>query len=121
MSNLIISLLALILHIGLILLFFTLIVSIVYGFLLLINLLIDSENQSSNLTAIIVSIVGILGVMYSSSKARADKEQDRSDNSLFIILQYLIELKNKNYTFKIYREDLSYIFMNVSNDVLFIL
>ena len=87
MSNLIISLLVLILHIGLILLFFTLIVSIVYGFLLLIDLLIDSENQSSNLTAIIVSIVGILGVMYSSSKARADKEQDRSDNSLFIILQ----------------------------------
>ena len=88
---------------------------------LLIYWFIESPSNTGGIITLIVGALGMIGVIYNTNKKRRDEEKDRYDNSLYIIMQYLIELKRGNYTYKIFKDDLSYIFMNVPNNVLFIL
>ena len=63
----------------------------------------------------------VLIVLFTFTGCGKDKEKDRFDTSLYIIMCYLIELKRGNYNYKIYKDDLSCVFMNVPNNVLFVL
>ena len=79
------------------------------------------EKEATNVTALVVGILSIIGVIYAANRKRKDENRDRFDTAIYIILQFLIEAKRGNFNYKIYKEDLSHIFMNVPNTILFIL
>ena len=89
--------------------------------MLLISLIIQQPNNTTNFVTLIVGVLGALGVVYSAYRKQKDKKKDRFDNSIYMIVQYLVEIKRGNLTYKIFKDDLSYIFMNVPNNILFIL
>lgn len=103
------------------------IISIIIGgilsacFALLIIGSIETPTKTSGLIALIVGILGSIGVIYSANKKRRDKKDDLFDNSIYLLMQYLIEIKRENYNFKLFKDDLSFIFMNIPNKILFIL
>ena len=88
---------------------------------LLIFWSVEAPSRTGGIVALIVGVLSVVGVIYSTNKKRNDEQHDRFDNSIYIIIQYLIELKRGNYNYKIFKDDLSYIFMNVPNNVLLIL
>lgn len=89
--------------------------------ILLIRWFIESPSNTGGVITLIVGILSMFVAIYNTNKKRQDEEKDRYDNSLYIIMKYLIELKRGNYGYKIYKDDLSYIFMNVPNNILFVL
>lgn len=94
---------------------------VVFPIVLIVVNTIESPTRMSGLVAIIAAILTTGGVIYSTNKKRRDKKKDNFDVSVRILLQYLVELKRGNYNYKIFKDDLSYIFMNIPNNVLFIL
>lgn len=97
------------------------VLSLALGVALLLYWFIGAPDKTGGIVTLICSAIGVAGVIYASRTNRKDKEKDRFDTSLYIIMCYLIELKRGNYNCKIYKDDLSCVFMNVPNDVLFVL
>ena len=96
------------------------IVGVIYVAILLFNWLFQSSNNT-NIITLIVGTFSVFGIIYTTYKKRQEKIQDRYDTSLYIVMQYLIELRRGNYQYKLYKDDLSYIFMNLPDNILFIL
>ncbi len=96
-------------------------VALVGVFVLLILGSITSPSQTSVIVALMVGFLSSAGVVYSAYKKRKDEEKDRFDNSIYLLMQYLIEIERGNYSYKIYKDDLGYMFMNIPNKVLYIL
>lgn len=87
---------------------------------IVLDWLFDSSNNT-NIITFIVGTFSVFGIIYTTYKKRQEKIQDRYDTSLYIVMQYLIELRRGNSQYKIYKDDLSYIFMNLPDNILFIL
>lgn len=88
---------------------------------LIIHLVIKAPGQTSSMVGLVVGILSLIGVFYVEYKKRKNILEERTESSLYLIIQYLIELKRGNYKYKIYKNDLSFIFMNSSNNVLIVL
>lgn len=91
------------------------------GIPFIIYLLSSKSFNTANLVTIITALASFIGIIYVEFKKRRNLMKDRFDASVNLIIQYLIEIKRENYRFKIYKDDLSFLFMNTPSDILYVL
>lgn len=77
--------------------------------------------QNNHFVTIAISLIGLIGVIYTEEKKKKAYKREKNDESVELIVQYLIEIKRGNYKTKIYKQDLSKIFLNAPNTLLIIL
>lgn len=77
--------------------------------------------QNNQFVTIAISLIGLAGVIYTEEKKKRAYKREKNDESVELIVQYLIEIKRGNYDTKIYKQDLSKIFLNAPNTLLIIL
>lgn len=77
--------------------------------------------QNNQFVTIAISLIGLVGVIYTEEKKKKLYKREKNDESVELIVQYLIEIKRGNYKTKIYKQDLSKIFLNAPNTLLIIL
>lgn len=94
---------------------------VVVGIPFSIYLLSSKSLNTANLVTIITALGSFIGIVYVEFKKRRNLMRDRFDASVNLIIQYLIEIKRENYRFKIYKDDLSFLFMNTPSDILYVL
>lgn len=79
------------------------------------------DSQTGDLAVIFTGIIGFCGIVYAEIKKEKERKKDLKDNSIYIFSQYLIEIKRENYKHKIFKDDLSHMFMNLPTNVLYVL
>lgn len=77
-----------------------------------------NPNQTTTFSALVVGILAFCGNIVTVYLTKKTSKKERYDNSIFIIMEYLIKLYQGKYSSAIKREDLCYIFMNVPKNIL---
>ena len=80
-----------------------------------------TEQIMASIATVLVGGLAFGASMYTARKNRKDLIKNRFDEAVFIIIKYLVEIYRDNYKFKFYKEDLSYLFINIPTKLLIIL